>query len=76
MNGFEFARSISRIEPEIKVLLMTAFDYDDTLVNMNMKYRSINFRNRGINKDIGDDPLFPFGNLSHTLSSITLCYAS
>ena len=41
MNGFEFARSISRIKPEIKVLLMTAFDYDDTLVNMNMKYSNI-----------------------------------
>ena len=41
INGFEFARSISRIKPEIKVLLMTAFDYDDTLVNMNMKYSNI-----------------------------------
>ena len=41
MNGFEFARSISRIKPEIKVLLMTSFDYDDTLVNMNMKYSNI-----------------------------------
>ena len=39
MNGFEFARLVSRIKPEIKVLLMTAFDInDDTLVNMNMKY--------------------------------------
>ena len=39
MNGFEFARLVSRIKPEIKVLLMTAFDNDDdTLVNMNMKY--------------------------------------
>ena len=42
MNGFEFARSVSRIKPEIKVLLMTAFDVeDDTLVNMNMKYNNI-----------------------------------
>jgi two-component SAPR family response regulator len=41
MNGFEFARSVSRIKPEIKILLMTAFDYDDTLVNMNMKYSNI-----------------------------------
>ena len=39
MNGFEFARLVSRIKPEIKVLLMTALDNDDdTLVNMNMKY--------------------------------------
>jgi two-component SAPR family response regulator len=28
MNGFEFARSVSRVKPEIKVLLMTAFDID------------------------------------------------
>jgi two-component SAPR family response regulator len=41
MNGFEFARSVSRIKSEIKVLLMTAFDYDDTLVNMNKKYNNI-----------------------------------
>jgi DNA-binding NtrC family response regulator len=41
MNGFEFARSIIRIEPKIKVLLMTAFDNnDDTLLNMNMKYNT------------------------------------
>jgi DNA-binding response OmpR family regulator len=39
MNGFEFARSASRIKPEIKVLLMTAFENDDdTLLNMNVKY--------------------------------------
>jgi two-component system cell cycle sensor histidine kinase/response regulator CckA len=41
MNGFEFAREVSRVKPEIKVLLMTAFDInDDTLVNMNMKYNN------------------------------------
>jgi two-component SAPR family response regulator len=41
MNGFEFARSVSRIKPEIKVLLMTAFDNnDDTLLNMNVKYNT------------------------------------
>jgi two-component SAPR family response regulator len=40
MNGFEFARSVSRVKPEIKVLLMTAFDYDDTLLNMNVKYNT------------------------------------
>jgi two-component SAPR family response regulator len=41
MNGFEFARSVSRIKPEIKVLLMTAFDIDDTLFKMNTKYNNI-----------------------------------
>jgi two-component SAPR family response regulator len=41
MNGFEFARSVSRVKPEIKVLLITAFDSnDDTLLNMNMKYNT------------------------------------
>ena len=41
MNGFEFARSVSRIKPEIKILLMTAFDNnDDTLLNMNVKYNT------------------------------------
>jgi two-component SAPR family response regulator len=41
MNGFEFARSVSRIKPKIKVLLMTAFDNnDDTLLNMNVKYNT------------------------------------
>ena len=39
MNGFEFARSVSRVKPEIKVLFMTAFENnDDTLLNMNVKY--------------------------------------
>jgi DNA-binding NtrC family response regulator len=40
MNGFEFARSVSRVKAEIKVLLMTAFDINDTLLNMNMKYNN------------------------------------
>jgi two-component system cell cycle sensor histidine kinase/response regulator CckA len=41
MNGFEFAREVSRVKPEIKILLMTAFDINDhTLVNMNMKYNN------------------------------------
>lgn len=39
MNGFEFAGYVIEIKPEIKVLLMTAFDVnDDTLVSMNAKY--------------------------------------
>ena len=42
MNGFEFAREVSQVKPEIKVILMTAFDInDDVLVNMNMKYNNI-----------------------------------
>jgi DNA-binding NtrC family response regulator len=38
MNGFDFVRSVSRVRPEIKVIFMTAFDIDDTLLKMNMKY--------------------------------------
>ncbi|MGI8831511.1 MAG: response regulator [Nitrososphaeraceae archaeon] len=39
MNGFEFARQISRIKPEIKILFMTAFDTNDNdLLAMNLKY--------------------------------------
>jgi two-component SAPR family response regulator len=40
MNGFEFARSVSQMKPEIKILLMTAFDINDTLVSMNMNYNN------------------------------------
>jgi two-component SAPR family response regulator len=43
MNGFEFVKNITRIKPDIKVLLMTAFDIyndDDDLLNMNLKYNS------------------------------------
>lgn len=41
MNGFEFARYVVTIKPEIKVLLMTAFDInDDAFVAMNMKYNN------------------------------------
>lgn len=40
MNGFEFARAVSQIKPEIKVLLMTGFDIDDTLLKMNMEYNN------------------------------------
>ena len=42
MNGFEFARYVVTIKPEIKVLLMTAFDInDDAFVTMNVKYNNI-----------------------------------
>jgi DNA-binding NtrC family response regulator len=42
MNGFEFVKNIIRVKPDIKVLLMTAFDInnDDNLLNMNLKYNS------------------------------------
>lgn len=40
MNGFEFARAVSQIKPEIKVLLMTGFDIDDTLLKMIMEYNN------------------------------------
>ena len=41
MNGFEFARSVIRINSEVKILLMTAYDInDDTLLNMNTKYNT------------------------------------
>jgi DNA-binding NtrC family response regulator len=41
MNGFEFAKAVSQVKPEIKVLFMTAFDVeDDTLSTMNGKYKN------------------------------------
>ena len=40
MNGFDFARSVGRIKPEIKVLLMTAFDINADTLNMNTKYNN------------------------------------
>ena len=33
MNGFEFARNIREIKPEVKVLLMTAFDINTNIVS-------------------------------------------
>jgi DNA-binding NtrC family response regulator len=41
MDGLEFAKSVSQVKPEIKVLLMTAFDIDDNaLSSMNGKYKN------------------------------------
>jgi two-component SAPR family response regulator len=40
VNGFEFAGAGSQIKPEIKILLMTRFDIDDTLLKMNMEYNN------------------------------------
>lgn len=40
MDGFEFAKNISRIKPEIKVILTTAFDVNDDLLLMNTKYNN------------------------------------
>jgi two-component system, cell cycle response regulator CpdR len=51
MNGFEFARNVITIKPEIKVLLMTAFDInDDAFVTMNMKHCA--FYNRMMSKSV------------------------
>jgi CheY-like chemotaxis protein len=42
MNGFEFVKNIIRVKPDIKVLLMTAFDINnDDLVVMNLKYNNV-----------------------------------
>ena len=41
MNGFEFAKAVSQVKPEIKILLTTAFDIDDdALVTMNGMYKN------------------------------------
>lgn len=40
MNGFEFARNISRIKPEVKIIFNTAFDVNDDLLVMNAKCNS------------------------------------
>jgi CheY-like chemotaxis protein len=51
MNGFEFVQNITRVKPDIKVLLMTVFDInndDDDLLNMNQNYNS---NVSGISKD-------------------------
>jgi DNA-binding NtrC family response regulator len=41
MNGFELAKNISLIKPGIKILLMTAFDFDDeSLTAMNGRYKN------------------------------------
>jgi DNA-binding NtrC family response regulator len=40
LNGFEFAKAISREKPGIEIVLMTAFDVDDkTLLTMNGRYK-------------------------------------
>ena len=43
MNGYEFIKSICTIKPEINVLLMTAFDFNEDLLIMKKMY-SINIR--------------------------------
>lgn len=49
MNGFEFIKNVKRIKPEIKVLLMTAFEYAivqnrqtyrKTCINQGVKYHN------------------------------------
>ena len=42
LNGFEFAENINKVKPEIKVILMSAFDInsDDNLLSMKAKYNN------------------------------------
>lgn len=42
LNGFEFAENINKVKPEIKVILMSAFDInsDDNLLSMKEKYNN------------------------------------
>lgn len=44
LNGFEFAEYINKIKPEIKVILMSAFDInsDESLLSMKAKYNNNN----------------------------------
>ena len=41
MNGFDIANHINKINPEIKVILMTPFQINDDLLTMNTKYGNI-----------------------------------
>ena len=41
LNGFEFAEYINKVKPEIKVILMSAFDInDDNLLSMKANYNN------------------------------------
>ena len=41
LNGFEFTEYINKIKPEIKVILMSAYDIkDDNLLSMKLKYNN------------------------------------
>ena len=42
MNGFEFARNIREIKPEVKVLLMTAFDISTDIVSEGLMSTQVN----------------------------------
>ncbi len=42
MNGFEFVRNIREIKPEVKVLLMTAFDISTNIVSEELLSTKIN----------------------------------
>src|ERR687884_2306013 len=42
MNGFEFVRNIREIKPEVKVLLMTAFDISTNIVSEELLSTKVN----------------------------------
>jgi DNA-binding NtrC family response regulator len=42
MNGFEFVRNIREIKPEVKVLLMTAFDISTNIVSEKLLSTKVN----------------------------------
>ena len=42
MNGFEFVRNIREIKPEVKVLLMTAFDINTNIVSEELLSTKVN----------------------------------
>ena len=42
MNGFEFVRSIREIRPDVKILLMTAFDINTTIFSEELLATKVN----------------------------------
>ena len=42
MNGFEFVRNIREIKPDVKVLLMTAFDISTNIVSKELLSTKVN----------------------------------
>ena len=42
MNGFEFVRNIREIKPDVKILLMTAFDINTTIFSEELLATKVN----------------------------------
>ena len=57
MNGFDLAKHIGKINPEIKVILMTAFEVNDDLLSMNAKHDEIKCITQIIEKPISTKKL-------------------